>query len=63
MNGKVTKIFREKGFLFARGDDSKEYFVHRSQAPDFDGFREGDAITFTPSDTPKGLRAVDVRLA
>ncbi len=63
MDGKITKIFREKGFSFLRGSDGKEYFAHRSQAPDFDGFREGDAVTFTPAESPKGPRANDVRLA
>ena len=63
MVGKVTKIFREKGFAFVRGSDNKEYFAHRSQAPDFDGFREGDAVEFTPTDTPKGPRATEVSLA
>jgi len=69
MKGIIKRIpdGKEFGFIRAIGYE-KEYFFHKS---DFSGFfedlvndlRNGEEIevTFNPNETPKGLRASDVR--
>lgn len=61
MGGKVARVFPDKGFGFIAGDDHKQYFFHRSTAPEFDELAEGYLVTFvigTPN--AKGPRAEHV---
>jgi len=62
-SGVLEKVVSTKGFGFIRGDDHKEYFLHRSE---FKGFWEDLVndlnthpvrLTFTPEKTDKGWRA------
>lgn len=73
MRGKVVRIPKDKntgmtkGFMFVRGDDGIERFVHRSgleqTTRSFEQISEGDPVEFTPlDDAPKGPRAVEVRV-
>jgi CspA family cold shock protein len=45
--------------------DGNEYFFHQSACVDggFDQLREGQSVTFTTGQGPKGPRAEGVRLA
>jgi len=60
--GKV-KFFKEsKGFGFVIDDETKkEHFVHISGL--IDEVHDGETITFDLQDGPKGLIAVNVKLA
>ena len=61
--GRVTKLLREKGFGFLRGDEAgTEYFFHRSSVLDagFEKLSEGQAVRFMCANAPKGPRAEDV---
>lgn len=60
MVGQVYRYARGRGFGFIRGEDGGNYFFNMC---DFDGpFPEpGTVVEFAPTNTPKGLRAVDVR--
>lgn len=56
-----------KGFLFVRGEDGVERFVHRSgleqTAPSFDRLQVRTRVEFTPlDDAPKGPRAIELRV-
>jgi CspA family cold shock protein len=58
----TVKRITDKGFGFIAAGDGSEYFFHRSscQGVRFDDLREGDRVTFTPTQGPKGPRAENV---
>ena len=64
-NGTIKRLVSDKGFGFVAASDGNEYFFHQSAcAPgQFDALTEGQAITFTKGQGPKGPRAEDVRTA
>ena len=60
-SGTIKRI-TDKGFGFIAAPDGVEYFFHQSActgAP-FDSMREGDTVTFTIGQGPKGPRAENV---
>lgn len=64
MFGTIKMIAREKGFGFIRDESGQEWFFHRSNvepAGGFDRLNERDQIEFTPTKSPKGPRAEEVR--
>ena len=65
-SGTVKWFNAEKGFGFiAQPDGGADVFVHHT-AIQMNGFRsleEGQAVEFDVQEGPKGLQAVDVRLA
>ena len=65
MNGTIKRLVSEKGFGFVLAEDGTEYFFHQSACTNtrFDELREGQAVTFTRGQGPKGPRAEDVKLA
>jgi cold shock protein len=63
--GKVKWFNDAKGFGFIARDDGPDLFVHHT-AIVADGFRsltEGQPVEFDVTEGPKGLQAVNVRLA
>jgi CspA family cold shock protein len=63
--GKVKWFNDAKGFGFIARDDGPDLFVHHT-AIVADGFRsltEGQQVDFDITEGPKGLQAVNVRLA
>jgi len=64
MQGTIERIVTDRAFGFLKGDeDRKEYFFHRSSASNFYDLREGDKVSFEPTDSDKGLRAEQVSLS
>jgi len=65
MNGTIKRLVSDKGFGFVAAADGNEYFFHQSACADgqFDQLREGQAVTFTAGQGPKGPRGENVRLA
>jgi cold shock protein len=63
MNGTIKRL-TDKGFGFIVTTDGTEYFFHQSacNGTRFDELREGQAVTFTVGQGPKGPRAEDVRV-
>ncbi len=64
-NGTIQRLISDKGFGFILGEDGQEYFFHQSayaQGP-FSDLREGQAVTFTKGQGPKGPRAEGVNPA
>jgi cold shock protein len=59
--GKIKRI-TDKGFGFIATPDGTEYFFHQSACikTRFDSLREGDSVTFTIGQGPKGPRAENV---
>jgi CspA family cold shock protein len=60
--GTVRRL-TDKGFGFVAADDGTEYFFHHSslQGVRYDELREGQRVTFTVGQGPKGPRAENVR--
>lgn len=73
MRGTVTKIPTDKetgerkGFMFVKGVDGVERFVHRSgieqTGTSFEDIHVRDTVEFTPvDDAPKGPRGIELRV-
>lgn len=65
MNGIVIRKRDDKGFGFIRETDgTTEYFFHASKVTniDFASLKVNTAVTFTPEQTDRGARAIDVRV-
>ncbi len=60
-NGTIKRI-TDRGFGFITAPDGIEYFFHQSACTGtpFDSLREGEAVTFTLGQGPKGPRAENV---
>lgn len=54
----------DKGFGFIAAEDGAEYFFHQSGCVGtrFDDLREGQRVTFTVGQGPKGPRAENVKV-
>ena len=65
MKGKIKKVIRERGFGFIAATDGQEIFFHRSGivGENFDSLNEGIEVEFETQNSPKGLRAVNVKVA
>ncbi len=64
MNGPIKRM-TDKGFGFIAAPDGNEYFFHQSACSTvrFDDLREGQNVTFTVGQGPKGPRAENVNPA
>ncbi len=62
--GKIKKLVRERGFGFIAGTDGREVFFHQSSLIDvqFDALREDQDVEFEVEKSPKGPRAVNVKV-
>ena len=63
MDGTIKRI-TDKGFGFIATAEGTEYFFHQSACSrtPFDEMREGQSVTFTVGQGPKGPRAENVTL-
>jgi len=63
--GKIKKLIRDRGFGFIEDADAKEVFFHQSGLVDvkYEALTEGQAVSFEIEQSPKGPRAVNVRIA
>lgn len=62
--GKIKKLVRERGFGFISDSDGREVFFHQSSLIDvqFDALNEGQDVEFEVEQSPKGPRAVSIRV-
>ena len=62
--GKIKKLVGERGFGFISDTDGREIFFHQSSLIDvkFDALSEEQAVQFEVENSPKGPRAIDVRV-
>jgi len=63
--GKIKKLIRERGFGFISDTDGREVFFHQSSLIDtkFDALNEEQTVEFEIEKSPKGPRAVNVKIA
>ncbi len=60
MRGTIKRTVEDRGFGFIVGEDSRQYFFHRSAlqtGTSFGDLEEGLTVEFTPAETQKGRRA------
>lgn len=65
MNGVIKKL-TDKGFGFIASDSlEKDVFFHSNSlvGVQYNELQEGQAVSFDTEDSPKGLNAVNVKLA
>ncbi len=65
MNGVIKKL-TDKGFGFISSDSlGKDLFFHSNSlvGVSYNELHEGDQVTFESEESPKGLNAVNVKLA
>ena len=62
--GAIRRLITDRGFGFIKSDDGQDLFFHRSelQAAAFDALREGQRVEFEIGQSPKGLKAIKVKL-
>lgn len=62
--GKIKKLVRERGFGFINDTDGREVFFHQSGLTDggFDGLKEDTEVEFDVENSPKGPRAINIRV-
>jgi len=62
-NGTIKRV-TERGFGFIATEEGMEYFFHKSScaATPFEELREGQAVSFTVGQGPKGPRAENVNV-
>ncbi len=63
-SGKIKKVVRERGFGFISDTDGREVFFHQSSLIDakFDGLNEEQQVEFEIEKSPKGPRAINIKL-
>ena len=63
--GVITRLVRDRGYGFIRGEGSEDIFFHRSalSGEDFWTLSDGQPVQFRLVVTPRGLRAVSVHRA
>jgi CspA family cold shock protein len=59
-NGTVKFFNSEKGYGFIQRDGEKDIFVHVKQVKKAADLREGDKVTFSVDQGPRGAFATDV---
>ncbi|MFA5319877.1 MAG: cold shock domain-containing protein [Candidatus Omnitrophota bacterium] len=62
--GKVKKLVADRGFGFISDTDGREVFFHQSSLIDarFDSLSEGQEVEFEVEKSPKGPRAINVKI-
>ncbi len=62
MTGVIKTLNIDKGYGFIKGEDGKEYFMHRSALKNakWQEVGEGQEVTFEDAEGAKGPRAEDV---
>lgn len=62
--GKIKKLVQERGFGFINDTDGREVFFHQSSVIDvsFDSLKEGQEVEFEIEKSPKGPRAINVKV-
>jgi len=62
--GKIKKLVRDRGFGFISATDGREIFFHQSSLVDvsFDALNEEQEVEFEVEKSPKGARAINVRI-
>jgi CspA family cold shock protein len=62
--GKIKKLVWDRGFGFISDTDGREIFFHKSRVLDvqFDSLKEGQDVEFEVEKSPKGPRAINVRV-
>lgn len=63
--GTISRLIASRGYGFIKTEEEQDLFFHRNdlQGIDYESLREGQEVEFEVATTPKGLNAVNVRIA
>jgi len=61
MEGTVKWFNDSKGYGFIKGEDGKEYFVHKNALEQGTFLKENDTVSFDPTDSDRGVQAKNVK--
>ncbi|HOW43454.1 MAG TPA: cold shock domain-containing protein [Candidatus Omnitrophota bacterium] len=63
--GKIKKLVRDRGFGFISDTDGREVFFHQSSLVEvrMEALNEEQAVEFDVENSPKGPRAVNIKIA
>ena len=62
MKGTVKFYDSKKNYGFIKGEDNKDYFVHKSDLGEGTNLNENDAVLFDAEEAERGPKAVSVTL-
>lgn len=62
MKGTVKWFNRIRGYGFIKGEDDKEYFVHKTELPEGKFLDDNDEVEFETAETDKGLQAQNIKV-
>jgi len=62
--GKIKNLVEGRGYGFIEAEDGEEIFFHRTgvQGADFESLKAGQVVEYDTEQSPKGPRAVNVRI-
>jgi len=62
--GTIKNLVTGRGYGFIEAEDGEGIFFHRTglQDADFESLKEGQAVEYETEQSPKGLRAINIRL-
>jgi CspA family cold shock protein len=63
-SGVIRRLVRDRGLGFIKGDDEQDLFSHLSDLRDatFELLKEGQSVEFEKGESPKGPKAVKIKL-
>ena len=63
--GKIKRLIKDRGFGFISDTDGREVFFHRNNLAgvEFDSLNEEQTLEFDVENSPKGPRAINIKLA
>jgi CspA family cold shock protein len=62
--GKIKNLIKDRGYGFIEAEDGEEIFFHRTgvEGEEFESLQEGKAVEYETESSPKGPRAVNVKV-
>ena len=62
MEGKVKWFNEKRNYGFLSTSEGEDFFVHGSEVQGSNPLKQGDKVSFEPTETPRGKKAIKVKL-
>jgi CspA family cold shock protein len=62
--GKIKNLIKDRGYGFIEAEDGESIFFHQTavDGAEFESLQEGQAVEYETESSPKGPRAVSVKV-